>query len=534
MLKRKPGVTATLTALLCLLVAGQAAAMSAQQLFDDGNRLFRDDLYWAALLRYRQAEEAGMDTYLLHYNTGIAHYKAGQHIRALESLKKASRSSSLAPIAHFNLGMNAYAMGDASEAIRWFRLARDQDQNPKVSSYARKAIGRIRSAQRSEDPIIQRVERERKEKDVFDFSYYAQVGFGNDTNVFRSPSEPYIDFADPNLPLVTPEVKSGAFVPYHAGLKYMINSYAFEGFYGAYRVSGHHYQDREQSDADEFSQELRIGNEYLRKEDGRKREVYSAFRISQHDETYFDPDDGLPRTVNGVDISDRMNYIRYGPDIRFRQSYKALSFGMVGKAYLYDFESVEVVPSYDHEYFLLGAHTQYKFTSTSLLRVTVEKFSRRYSERPSFELDGTQPVGNTPLRYDYLGIALMARQRITKNMWFGFEYERVDREDRHVGYNDYKRDHYEFIYSWSPGARFDFDLKGYYRNYIFDNAFAFHNPVQPRKSLETARADVAMTFRMTRNLSLMLEARLDDFVSNDSRIEYDRARYSLGLHWQQQ
>ena len=33
--------------------------------------------------------------------------------------------------------------------------------------------------------------------------------------------------------------------------------------------------------------------------------------------------------------------------------------------------------------------------------------------------------------------------------------------------------------------------------------------------------------------SLMLDARLDDIVSNDSRIEYDRARYSLGLQWQQ-
>ena len=31
----------------------------------------------------------------------------------------------------------------------------------------------------------------------------------------------------------------------------------------------------------------------------------------------------------------------------------------------------------------------------------------------------------------------------------------------------------------------------------------------------------------------MLEARIDDIASNDTRIEYDRARYSLGLHWQQ-
>ena len=42
--------------LLLLPVAGHA--LSASEIFADGNRLFRDDLYWAALLRYRQAYEA--------------------------------------------------------------------------------------------------------------------------------------------------------------------------------------------------------------------------------------------------------------------------------------------------------------------------------------------------------------------------------------------------------------------------------------------------------------------------------------------
>jgi len=506
--------------------------MSAQDLFNDGNRLFRDDLYWAALLRYQQASEAGMDTALLHYNTGVAHYKAGQHIRARESLKKAARSSQLEPVAHFNLGLNAYAAGDPNEALRWFRDARDQQQNKQVSDMARKAIGRIRSQQRSEDPVIQRVEREQKEKDVFDLDLFARVGFGSDSNVFRSPSVPYIDFSDPNLPLVTPVVQTGAFLPVDLGAKYMINSYRFEGFYGAYRMSGSYYQDRELRDADEFSHEIRIGNEYYRREENRKREVYSAFRFSQHDETYFDPDDGLPRTVGGVDIGDRMNYTRYGPDIRFRQTYNNFSLGGVAKAYLYDFENVEAVPSYDHEYFLFGVHTQYKFTNTSLLRVTVEKFSRRYSERPSFELDGTQPIGNSPLRYDYVGLSLLARQRITNSMWFGFEYERVDREDRHVGYHNYIRDHYEIDFNWSLGARFNVEISGYYRNYKYENAFAFNNPALPGKILETVRADAALSYRMTPHLSLSLEARFDELISNDTRIQYDRARYSIGVVWQ--
>ena len=273
---------------------------------------------------------------------------------------------------------------------------------------------------------------EQKERDIFDFSYFASVGYGSDSNVFRSPSEPYIDFANPNLPLIVPEVQTGSYLPYDLGAKYMINTYRFEGFYAAYRASGEYYEDRNQSDADEFRHELRVGNEYVRQKEDRKREVYSAFRFAQRDGVYYDPDDGTPRAINGVDIGDRMNYTRYGPDIRLRQRWGKLAMGVVAKGYLYDYEEVEVVPSYDHEYFFFSLHTQYTFTRTSLLRVTAEKFSRRYSDRPSFDLDGTQPIGNPGVRYDYIALSLLARQRLTRNMWLGFEYERVDREDRYA------------------------------------------------------------------------------------------------------
>ncbi len=67
---------ALLAAAACLMAAPQLHAMTAYETFQDGNRLFRDDLYWAALLRYRQAADAGLDTPLLHYNTGVAHYRA--------------------------------------------------------------------------------------------------------------------------------------------------------------------------------------------------------------------------------------------------------------------------------------------------------------------------------------------------------------------------------------------------------------------------------------------------------------------------
>ena len=108
-------------ALLCLFGASTVLAATAYDAFEDGNRLFRDDLYWAALLRYQQASDAGMDSPLLHYNTGIAHYRAKQHIRARQSFTKALAAPGLRVVSQYNLGLNAYASGDTAEALKWFR-----------------------------------------------------------------------------------------------------------------------------------------------------------------------------------------------------------------------------------------------------------------------------------------------------------------------------------------------------------------------------------------------------------------------------
>ena len=115
------GLAGILLLIAMNMAAPAAYAVSAEESFADGNRLFRDDLYWAALLRYSQAGEAGMNTPLLHFNTGVAHYKAGQYKRADESLQRASKSSQLRVISHYNLGLNAYAAGNNDEALRWFR-----------------------------------------------------------------------------------------------------------------------------------------------------------------------------------------------------------------------------------------------------------------------------------------------------------------------------------------------------------------------------------------------------------------------------
>ena len=531
--RKSAGALLLAVAVFCLLPFSPAAAMSAHELFEDGNRLYRDDLYWAALLRYRQADEAGMDTALLHYNTGVAHYRAQQHVRARESLQQAARSPDFRVLSHYNLGLNAYAAGDIDEALKWFRQARDQEENAKISKLARIAISRLSVEKKAEDPILVRAEKRRKKKPFATLDLKARVGFGSDDNVFRAPSDPYLDQSDPTAPLVTPEVQSGAFLPVDFVARYDVNSLKYESFFGQYRLSGRLYQDEEIEDANEISHELRFGSEFDRETEDRSTRVYSAFTIAKHDETYVDPDDGTPRNVAGEIIDERLNYVRYGPELAVMRRYTRFAIGLRIKGQLWDYEDTELVPEYDHEYFRLGTNMQYKFGPTSLLRFTADAWSRRYSDRPSFDLNGNQLITNPALRYDYLELGLMARQRITRNMWFGFGYKMAERSDDFQGYNDYTRDTYSFQYHWSPGRRFEIDLKSYYRIYDYPNAFAFHNPAAGPKTLETADTEFTATFRFNRNLSLTGEVDYCDVASTDTRIQYDRVLFSIGVVWQQ-
>lgn len=521
-----------LAALMVLLPVRTALAMTAMQYFEDGNRLFRDDLYWAALLRYRQAADEGLDSAVLHYNTGIAHYRAKQHIRARESLQKASSDPALRDAAQYNLGLNAFAAGNNDEALRWFQLVRDQARNEKLQSFAVAAIARIRETMEKPDAFDVRLAEREKKRAFTDLELRARVSFGNNDNVFRAPNQPYVDFADPALPLINPEVYSGAYIPVALSAKYRVNSLPFEGFYGAYRMSGRFHQDEQLNNADEYVQELSFGNEYFREEESRMREVKSAFTVAQHDEIYYDRDDGNPRGANGEDLSGRMNYLRYGPQLSLKQAYERLSFGARFKGQLWSYEKTEASAEYDHEYFLVSLFGQYKLAKTSLFRLTAEYYSRRFGDRLSRDLDGEQRVGNPNIRYDYLALGLRARQRIFDSMWFGWDVERVERIDQYVGYNDYTRDSFRFEFHWAPVDRFDIELNAIYRLYDYPNAFAFNNAFVGRKTQESADASVIGTFQLTENLSLFGEAIYRETVSNDTRIQYERNQFLLGVRWE--
>ncbi len=536
------GLAAAALLTACFAQSGLAQGLSAEEAFRDGNRLFREDLYWAALLRYEQAADAGMNSPRLHYNVGVTHYKARQYERAARSLERAAQSPQLTVIAHYNLGLTEYAAGNNAAALRWFRLARDQEENGKISSLAEQAIERIRNdvmrdtvmaveepAEEEEEPVR---ELEREPRQFSEFVGYARAGFGSDDNVYRTPAESYLDLSDRNQPVqVDPVVQSGSFIPVSLGAKYLINSFEHESFFARYRGTARIYSDELLENADEQTHELAIGTEYKRDRENRQNRVFSAFTIAAHDEVFFDPDDGALRLVNGIDISDRYSYLRYGPEFWTRQTWGRFSMRFALKAQLWNYEDTEAVPEYDHEFLEAGTHLQYRFTKTSLLRLTARYYQRNFSDRPAFELDGTQPLGNPGVQYEYIDYGVLARQRLTSSLWFGVKYVFTDRADNYIGYNDYTRDGFGAELHMRLGNHFRLDAEALYRIYNFTNAFAFHNPAAGRKTLESADGRVAVSYDMPWNLRLVGDYTYRDVTSNDTRIAFQRSLFMLSLQW---
>jgi len=522
---------ATMVAGLLLAQPQIALAASANELFADGNRLFRDDLYWAALLRYEQAAEAGMNTPLLQYNIGIAHYKAKQYDRARASLLRASQYAPLQAVSHYNLGLVAYRRGDSSEAARWFRNAEEQETRKDISRLARRALAEIDDEQTIAVLVAAESTERKAKRSPSEFDFRMRVGAGFDDNVYRTPSSSYIDFADPTFPLIVPVVQSGNYIPASVRAKYQVNSYENESFFVTYQFGGNFYQDVALKEADEYLHQMAFGTEYRKSTEERERRVYGAFKYWNHKESYYDPDTGVGRSVNGVDISDRMSYQRYGPEFWMKESFGRLSIGARVKGQLWNYKTVDAVPEYDHEYWLVGLNSEYQFSRSSLLRLKAEYYTRRYSDRPSYNLDGSQPAGNPTVRYDYLELGLTARQRLTRAMWVDLSYLLTDREDRHVGYNNFRRNELELQFHLALKQRFDLEAFGRLRIYDYENAFAFNNPGVGRKELDTLDVGMEATYIMTNNLELSAEYFLRDVTSNDTRIEYDRSHYVLAVRW---
>jgi tetratricopeptide (TPR) repeat protein len=163
------------TALALLLgIAGLNCAPAraddvAQTRFAEGRAAFDLQDFDAALARFEEALQLGLDTPAVHFNIGAAAYRARRLDRAERAFREVARTASMADLAHYNLGLVALQAGEPDAARRWFtRVATAQDER----------LAGLAALRLSELPVPRRLP---------SASYYLRAGAGSDDNVALRP-----------------------------------------------------------------------------------------------------------------------------------------------------------------------------------------------------------------------------------------------------------------------------------------------------------------------------------------------------------
>jgi tetratricopeptide (TPR) repeat protein len=520
---------------VALLTAyGAAAQPEAQALLAEGNSLMRAGVHRTALLRYREAAAAGLDSPLLHYNLGVAYYRLERYREAAAEFERAAADDRLAALAHYNLGLAQRALGDDVAAEGAFRAAADLSTNRDLRRLAERAADLVSIS----EPVAARertasaARRPTDDSRVGEFELRATARLGQDDNIYHAPAEPYVDLADPALPTVTPVVQSASFTPVDLLAAYSLHNEAGDtDFRFAYVLDADFYPS-EFANANRISQRFSMGADILLGErERRRRELQSAFFVRQHQETNFDPDTGLEREINGEDISDRFSYQASGVEGEFDHRLGAWRWALDMRFERREYDAMPLVANYDHDYYYTAVSFEREIKSATTLTFGVRRYSRVYDTRPARDLSGDLLPTNPPEEYDYSGVALGIERRLTRTIDLDFDYLRVDRLDTFLGYYDYTEDAVRLRAVFRPHDRFYLSIGGVARAYDYPNAFAFNEPTAGPRELDERGLEALAEFRLGERWSIHAGLDSTDVTSTDARAAYARARTTLGATW---
>jgi hypothetical protein len=512
-----------------------AAAQTAAELLAEGNSLGRSGVYRTALLRYREAAAAGLDTPLLHYNLGVVRYELGDFAAAADEFALATTEPVLAALASYNRGLALRAAGDNAGATAAFNAAADGADDRDLRRLAESAtesqptLGPQQEARvtRSFDRAIAAADER-----IGELELTAAARIGQDDNVYRTPPAAYVDLADPLQPIVTPVVQAASFMPAELHATYVLGNEAGDTeFLFRYDLDGAFY-DAEFSNANEIDQVFSMGADIvLGERERRRRTLATEFYVSTHTETNYDPDNGLEREIDGDDISNRFSYKGSGIRGEYAQTLGRVTWGFDLRFERNEYGRTEPVANFDHDYFYTGIDIDYAFSDVMLLRLGLRQYRTLFDTRPARDLNGELLDTNPAQEYAHLGVQLGVTRRLGAAIDLKADYLRLERTDEFLGYYDYVQDVLRFGAAFQPSARFDIELAAVARSYDYPHAFAFHVPAGGARELEDVGLLLEAEFQVTRRLTLWAELDSLDVTSTDARAEYLRTQTMLGVEW---
>jgi len=518
----------------------EAAAQSASELMVEGNQLVRSGIYRTALLRYREAAAAGLDSGLLHYNLGVVHYELGDFAQSADEFARAASDPALSALASYNRALALKAGGNASAASAAFRAVADVADDRHLRRLASDAAEGTVAAPPPESGERQRERFTEPTNRIGRFELAAAARVGTDDNVYRSPSSSYVDLSDPAQPFVTPVVQSASFMPAELHALYALDNESGDTeFKFRYDMNGSFY-DAEFANATEVDQTLSMGADIvLGEKDRRRRSVDTAFFVGTHSETNFDPDDGLARDivtiVNGQpvveDISDRFSYKDAGVRGHFVHTLGRVTWALDLKFERDDYDATDAVANFGHDFFYTGVDIHYDFSEVMTLRAGLRKHRTVYDERPARDLTGALLDTNPAEEYNHIGLQLGLTRQLGRAIDLEADYLRLDRADGFLGYYDYTQDVLRVRFGFHPTRQLDVALAAQARIYDYPNAFAYHVAAGGARELEEVGMTVEAEYRFTPRLALKAELDSVDVTSTDARAEYLRSRAVLGVEW---
>ena len=531
-----------LLAFTAYLGSGGAAAQTAAELLAEGNQLVRSGIYRTALLRYREAAAAGLDTPLLHYNLGVVHYQLGDFAESADEFARAAALPALGALASYNRGLALRAAGDSAAASEAFRTAADSADDRDLRRLAAAAADEGVGESPAPSSSARRVAFVAEPTERFGaLELTAAARLGQDDNVYRTPGEPYTDLSDPAQPLVTPVVHSASFMPAELHAAYVLENEAGDTeFLFRYDMNGAFY-DAEFSNATEVDQRLSMGADIVLGEaDRRRRAVDTAFFVGSHRETNFDPDDGLARDIEVVDvngeivtedISDRFAYKAAGVQGHFTHTLGRVTWGFDLMFERDQYETTELVANFDHDYFYTGVDIHYDFSDVMALNFGLRQYRTVYDERPARDLTGALLDTNPAQEYDHSGLQLGLHRWLGRAVELEADYLRLERADAFAGYYDYTQDVLRVRFGFKPMARLDVSLSAIARSYDYPRAFAFHVEAGGARELEEVGIVLEAEYRITPRLALSAELDSLDVTSTDARAAHLRTQAMLGVEW---
>ena len=514
--------------------AGTAVAQTAGELMAEGNQLVRSGVYRTALLRYREAAAAGLDTPLLHYNIGVVQYELGAFAESAAEFARAAGDPLLGALASYNRGLALRAAGEAAAASEAFRAAASGADDRDLRRLAESAAEeRVAAEPPPASAARRRFERNAEpDTNIGELLLSAAARFGQDDNPYRTPADAYVDVGDATQPLVIPAVRSASFMPAELHAAYALgNESGDTEFLFRYDMDGAFY-DEEFSNATEVDQRLSMGADIVLGERGRRRRaVDTAFFVSSHRETNYDPDDGLARDIDGEDIADRFSYRAAGVEGRFTHELGRVTWALDLRFERDEYGRTEPVANFDHDFFYTGVDVDYALRDVTTLRFGLRQYRTLYDDRPARDLTGALLDTNPAQRYNHRGVQIGVTRRLGRAIELDADYLLLERLDEFAGYYDYTLDVLRIRAAFRPTPRFDVALSALARRYDYPRAFAFHVPAAGARELEELGVRLEAEFRITRRLALVAELDSLDVTSTDARAEYLRTRSMLGVEW---